>query len=55
MVKGINKMSLTSATVQLAIEEYINSRLKPGVNVTVSHVWAEENNDLFSIWFKEKK
>ena len=56
MVKGLNQFILNEQTVMLAIEQYINSNLKPGVNVKVTSFSLEDDaQNTFSAWVKEGK
>lgn len=56
MVKGLNKLILNEQTVALAIEEYINNRLKIGINIKVNSFFLEDADDnSFMVWFKERK
>jgi hypothetical protein len=57
MVKGFSEIRLNQQTVALAIQEYINSRLKIGVNIKVTDVYqADESEDfMFVATFKEQK
>ena len=56
MVKGQNQFILNEQTVMLAIEQYINSNLKPGVNVKVTSFFLEDaDQNTFAAWVKEGK
>lgn len=54
MVFGANnRLTLNTETVNRAIQEYINFRLKPGVNIKVLDTnQDEENADLFNVEIK---